>query len=94
MLLTLLRPQGEATDCGNIRPGSSHSAVMATPGGAPIHDHLANRPLLSLESRLGLLRRRRRVGLLKQLLAVIGPVLVGMTLILLLAAGGVIASAR
>jgi hypothetical protein len=50
--------------------------------------------LLSLESRLGLLRRRRRVGLLKQLLAVIGPVLVGMTLILLLAAGGVIASAR
>jgi hypothetical protein len=50
--------------------------------------------LLSLESRLGLLRRRRRVGLLKQLLAVIGPVLVGMTLLLLLAAGGVIASAR
>jgi hypothetical protein len=67
---------------------------MATPGGAPIHDQSANRPLLSLESRLGRLRRRRRVSLLKQLLAVIGPVLVGMTLLLLLAAGGVIASAR
>ena len=51
-------------------------------------------PFLSLEYRIGLLRRRRRVSLLKQLLAVIGPVLVGMTLILLLAAGGVIASAR
>jgi hypothetical protein len=67
---------------------------MATPGGAPIHDQLANRPSLSLESRLGLLRRRRRVSLLKQFLAVVGPVLVGMTLLLLLAAGGVIASAR
>jgi hypothetical protein len=68
---------------------------MATPWRSPIYDQPANnRPLLSLESRLGLLRRRRRVGLLKQLLAVIGPVLVGMTLLLLLAAGGVIASAR
>ncbi|HEY4889596.1 MAG TPA: hypothetical protein VIJ58_13635 [Candidatus Dormibacteraeota bacterium] len=40
------------------------------------------------------MRRRRRVSLLKQFLAVVGPVLVGMTLLLLLAAGGVIASAR
>jgi hypothetical protein len=43
---------------------------------------------MSLESRLGLLRRRRRVSLLRQLLAVIGPVLVGIMLVLVLAAFG------
>ena len=67
---------------------------MATPGGVSIHDQPANRPLLSLESRLSLLRRRRRITSLKQLLAVSAPVLVGISLLLLLAAGGVIASAR
>jgi hypothetical protein len=51
-------------------------------------------PLLSLESRIGLLRRRRRNSLLKQLLSVTGPLLVGIALLLLLAAGGVVASAR
>lgn len=48
----------------------------------------------SLEWRLGRLRRRRRLGVVKQLLAVIGPVLAGMTVILVIAAGGVIASAH
>lgn len=49
---------------------------------------------LSLDSRIGKLRRRRRNGVLKQLLMVIGPLLVGMSVLLLLAAAGVIASAR
>jgi hypothetical protein len=43
---------------------------------------------MSLDSRLSLLRRRRRVSFLRQLLAVIGPVLVGITLVLVLAAFG------
>jgi hypothetical protein len=51
-------------------------------------------PLLSLEARLGRLRQRRRLSLLKQVLAVVGPVLVGSSVLLLLAALGVIASAR
>ena len=51
-------------------------------------------PLLSLSSRLGLLRQRRRLSMLKQVLAVIGPVLVGISLLLLLAGFGVIAGAR
>jgi hypothetical protein len=50
--------------------------------------------LLTLESRIGRLRRRRRVSLLKQLVAVIGPLMVGMSLVLLMAAGSVIASVR
>jgi hypothetical protein len=49
---------------------------------------------LSLDSRIGKLRRRRRNSVLKQLLMVIGPLLVGMSVLLLLAAAGVIASAR
>lgn len=48
----------------------------------------------SLEWRLNRLRRRRRLRVLRQLLAVIGPVLVGMTVVLAIAAGGVIASAH
>jgi hypothetical protein len=48
----------------------------------------------SLEWRLGRLRGRRRLGVLRQLLVVIGPVLAGMTVILAIAAGGVIASAH
>jgi len=45
-------------------------------------------PELSLQTRLGLLRRRRRVSLLKQCFTLIGPILMGTTLLLLLAAFG------
>jgi hypothetical protein len=51
-------------------------------------------PLMSLEARIGLLRRRRRVSLLRQLVAVIGPLLLGMSILLLIAATGIVASAR
>ena len=51
-------------------------------------------PLLSLEARIGLLRRRRRVSLLRQLVAVIGPLLLGTSVLLLIAASGVFASPR
>lgn len=51
-------------------------------------------PLLSLSSRLGLLRQRRRHNLLRQVLGVIWPVLVGITILLLLAGFGVLASVR
>jgi len=50
--------------------------------------------LLSLESRLGLLRRRRRLSVAKQLLAVMSPLLVGIAVVAVFAAGGFIASAR
>jgi hypothetical protein len=43
-------------------------------------------PLMSLEARIGLLRRRRRVSLLRQLVSVIGPLLLGMSVLLLIAA--------
>jgi hypothetical protein len=49
---------------------------------------------LSLEARIGLLRRRRRAGVLRQLVAVIGPLLLGMSILLLIAATGIVASAR
>ena len=51
-------------------------------------------PVLSLEARIGLLRRRRRVSLLRQLVAVIGPLLLGTSVLLLIAASGVFASPR
>jgi hypothetical protein len=51
-------------------------------------------PFLSLDHRIGLLRRRRRVSVLKQVLAVAGPVLGAILFILLIAGGGVIASTR
>jgi hypothetical protein len=41
---------------------------------------------LSLEVRLGFVRRRRRVSKLKQLLGLVVPVLMGITLVLVLAA--------
>jgi hypothetical protein len=50
--------------------------------------------LLSLDARIGLLRRRRRVSVLRQLVSVIGPLLVGMSILLLIAASGIFASAR
>ena len=51
-------------------------------------DDIAGLPFLSLKSRLGLLRRRRRVSFLRQLMAAMGPVLVGMALLMLAAFGG------
>jgi len=50
--------------------------------------------LLSLESRLGLLRRRRRLSVAKQLLVVISPVLVGFSVVAVFAAFGAMSSAR
>jgi hypothetical protein len=47
-------------------------------------------PLQSLEARLGVLRRRRRFSLLKQLLSFAGPALIGATLLLLLALMGAV----
>lgn len=49
---------------------------------------------LSLNSRIGLLRKRRRNGVLKQVLAVTAPVIIGVSILLLVAAVGVVASAR
>jgi hypothetical protein len=49
---------------------------------------------LSLDSRIGILRRRRRVDVLRQLVAVIGPLMIGGSILLLVAASGVVASAR
>ncbi len=49
---------------------------------------------MSLESRLGRLRHRRRLSLLKQVLVVIGPLLLGVSIILLLAGFGVVAATR
>lgn len=51
-------------------------------------------PLLSLDHRIGLLRRRRRVSAIKQVLAVVGPVLGAIVFILLIAGGGAIATTR
>lgn len=52
-------------------------------------------PLLSLDHRIGLVRRRRRIRIFKQLAVVVGPVLGGVVFILLLAVvGAVSASAR
>jgi len=48
-------------------------------------------PLETLESRLGVLRRRRRVNFLRQLLSLVGPALIGATLLLLLALMGAVA---
>lgn len=51
-------------------------------------------PISSLESRLGVLRRRRRVKGLQQVLALVVPVLAGTTLLLLVAAFGSAATWR
>ena len=48
-------------------------------------------PLQNLEARLGVVRRRRRVILLQQLLSLVGPALIGATLLLLLALLGAVA---
>jgi hypothetical protein len=49
---------------------------------------------LTLQSRIGRLRRRRRVSILKQLVAVIGPVVVVIAFVLTLAEVGAMASQR
>ncbi len=61
---------------------------------ARLPDILTSLPSLSPESRLGLLRRRRRLIFLKHLLAAMGPILVGMSLLVLLAAIGAVARLR
>jgi len=68
--------------------------VIATPSGARISDGPGSLPSPSLESRLRLLHRRRRLAFLKHLLATMSPVLVGVSLFLLLAAFGSIAGLR
>ncbi len=67
---------------------------MASIEGTRIYDDIAERPSLSLDSRLSRFRRRRRISSVKQLLAMIGPILVGVSVLLLFAAFGVIASVR
>jgi hypothetical protein len=47
-----------------------------------------------LESRLGRLRHRRRLSLLKQVIVVIGPLVLGISIVLVLAGIGAIASTR
>lgn len=48
-------------------------------------------PLQTLEARLGVLRRRRRINLLRQLVSFIGPAMIGATLLLMLALLGAVA---
>jgi hypothetical protein len=76
-----------------FRPAAQRS-VIATPSGARIRDELARLPSLSLESRLALLHRRRRLTSLKHLLTAMSFVLVGMSLLVLLAAFGAVAGLR
>lgn len=59
---------------------------MVTLGGAAIPADPTTLPPLSLDSKLALLRRRRRLSFLKRV-AAMGPVLVGMSLLLLVALG-------
>jgi hypothetical protein len=68
--------------------------VIATPSGARISDGPGSLPSPSLESRLRLVHRRRRLAFLKHLLATMSPVLVGMSLLLLIAAFGAVAGLR
>jgi hypothetical protein len=74
LLLLMFRPVVQAT-------------VMVTLRGGRERNDQASLPSMSLESRLGALRRRRRRTFLKQF-AAIGPVLVGMSFLLLVAFGG------
>lgn len=60
---------------------------MVTLGGAEIPADPLTLPPLSLDARLGLLRRRRRLTFLKRYGA-IGPVVVGLSLLLLAAYAG------
>jgi hypothetical protein len=59
-----------------------------------MYGHPSSYPLSSLESRLGRLRQRRRRSQLKQILAVIVPLIMAGSVVLALAAYGVMASVR
>jgi hypothetical protein len=90
---------GDQGMLANERPLSLkmlHSAtqrsVIATPGRSPIRKELASLPSLSLESRLALWHRRRRLASLKRLL--VSFVLVGISLLVLVAAFGAVAGSR
>jgi hypothetical protein len=61
--------------------------IVAVAGGARTRDHSAGPQPLSLDARLGLYRRRRRVALLKRM-APMAPVLMGMSFFLIVAFGG------
>jgi hypothetical protein len=74
-----------------LHSATQHS-VIATPGRSPIRNELASLPSLSLESRLALLHRRRHLASLKRFLAATSFVLVGISLLVLLAAFGAVAS--
>ena len=65
---------------------AAQGSVVANLGSAGISDHGPNRQALSLDARLGLLRRRRRVTLLRQL-APVAPVLIGISALLIVAFG-------
>jgi hypothetical protein len=78
-------------------PVARRASRARTPGGVTdkvtaggetwlIYDPSLHLASLSLEVRLGSVRRRRRVSKLKQLLGVVGPVLMGIMLVLVLAA--------
>jgi hypothetical protein len=60
---------------------------MVTLGGAAISSDPTALPVLSLDARLGLLRRRRRLTFVKRY-AALGPVVLGMSLLLLAAYAG------
>jgi hypothetical protein len=63
----------------------------AQPASAVAAEHPGS---LSLESRLGLLRRRRHRAVLRHSLIALGPVLLGMSLFLVLAVFGAVAGLR
>jgi hypothetical protein len=65
----------------------AQSRVMDIPREAHIRQDPAHLQSLSLDSRLSRLRRRRRVTFLKQVVS-IGPLMVGISLLLLAALGG------
>jgi hypothetical protein len=61
---------------------------MVTLDGDAISSDSTALPLMSLDARLGLLRRRRRLTFLKRS-AAMGPVVVGLSLLLLAAYAGI-----
>jgi hypothetical protein len=63
----------------------------SSPPRPPIRNELASLPLLSLESKLASLHRRRRLASLKRLLATMSFVLLGISLLVLVADFGAVA---
>lgn len=62
---------------------------MISLGGTAISSDPTALPVLSLDERLGLLRRRRRLTLLKRY-ALVGPVALGLSLLVLAAFAGTV----